>query len=301
MATPTRKKLRMEKIRRVYFEYWLLQNNIEYIKFYKGVLDKEKALETSPWFKEELRKFGLVSLVDPFKKIDWDYFREMRKPDKLLLYSMNLAKDDTFYEPVWLTPDLESCSWKEYEEYKGYEGEILLERISNPIVPFCPFVNVTIDLRFDKKEIIEGLHKIIDLQRKCWEIEPCNRDFVNKFHLYVQTWDLRKGSERITFRQIARVMRTNISTVKSRFYKAFELIYKEPFDPNLFRKAKKTVHKESLGRYCDTCKERQTCTILCPDVIQYIEQDQVKLREKTTSDIEAFADKNGTYHSCDDD
>jgi hypothetical protein len=291
----------MEKIRRVYFEYWLLQNNIEYIQFYKGVLDKEGASEPLQWFKKDLRKFGLVSLVNPFRKIDWDYFREMKKPDKLLLLSMNLARDDAFYAPVWLTPDLESYSRKEYEEYKRYEQEILLERISNPLTPFCPFVNVTIDLRFDKKEIIEGLHKIIDYHRKIWEIEPYNRDFINKFHLYAQTWDLRKGSERITFRDIARVMRTNFSTVKSRFYKAFELIYNKPYDPNLFIKAKKTVHKESLQRLCNDCNERETCTTPCPDIIQFIEQDQVKLRERTTSHIDAFPDKSGTDHSGDDD
>ncbi len=292
MATLTRKKLRIEKIRRTYFEYWLLQNNAEYIKFYKRSLDEEKELRTSKWSKKELRKFGLVNLVDPFRRIDWDYFRGERKPDILILLDMNLARDDTFREPVWLTVDLESRSRKEYEEYKGYEIEILLDRMDkdNPLAPFCPLVNVTIDLRFDKKEIIQGLLEIIDSQRELWEIEPYRRDFINKFHLYAQTWDLRKGSERITFQQIAEVMRTNITTAKSRFYKAFELIYKKPYDPNLFKKNKKTVHKESLRKHCDTCKERQTCSTPCPDIIQYIEQDQVKLREKTTPNASAFAD-----------
>jgi radical SAM protein with 4Fe4S-binding SPASM domain len=68
-------------------------------------------------------------------------------------------------------------------------------------------------------------------------------------------------------------MRVNIQVTKARFYKAFELIYGQAYDKELFTKAKNTVHKESLRKHCGTCNERENCKDPCPDVIPFVNQD----------------------------
>jgi hypothetical protein len=87
-------------------------------------------------------------------------------------------------------------------------------------------------------------------------------------------------------------MHTTISVVTSRFYRAFELIYGRPYNPDLFKEVKRTVHKESLKRTCRDCRERKNCNpYTCPTYIteidKYANQDWIKrdYREITFSNL----------------
>ena len=44
-----------------------------------------------------------------------------------------------------------------------------------------PFINLTLNLNFDKKEIIEEVSSKIDSWRKIKRIKPVSRDSINKF------------------------------------------------------------------------------------------------------------------------
>ncbi len=276
MAIKTRKKMRDEKIKKAYFEYWRLQNNVEYISFYKKVMgagNKESFHRTLDELTvDQVENFRIgnpskTTLVNPFKKIDWTYFKGGKTPDKYILLVMTIAQADDFYKPAYLVQMGKRRTPEEIQKYL-YESR---------------FIDVTIDLAFDKKEIIERVLSIIDSWRMTKEIKPRSRDSINKFHLHGETWDLRKGPERKTFTEIAKIMNTNTSTAKDRFYRAFELIYNKPYDPDKFMEARNTVHKETLKRTCDKCKERETCSTLCPDVISFVEQD---VREKSYREVQ---------------
>ena len=137
-----------------------------------------------------------------------------------------------------------------------------------------PHLKLTIDMRADDKDIYYELFQQIKAWREAKKVKRFNiRDPIKIFPLYCQAWDLRKGSGRLTFRQIARKMGANIQVTKARFYKAFELIYGQAYDKELFTKAKNTVHKESLRKHCGTCNERENCKDPCPDVIPFVNQD----------------------------
>ena len=100
-----------------------------------------------------------------------------------------------------------------------------------------------------------------------------HRDHTAKFHLYARIWDLRKGQYRKPFYEIARTIGISTSTIKTRFYRAFELIFGCSYDRERFKKLKKKVYKESLRRYCENCGERKICVDLCPDIAPFIMQD----------------------------
>jgi hypothetical protein len=84
MGIKTRKQLNKERFQRIYFHYWKLQNNPEYIEFWKketaflddfernpkeafAKVDKNDFIDSANLSK----KLGLGwVLLDPFKKID---------------------------------------------------------------------------------------------------------------------------------------------------------------------------------------------------------------------------------------
>ena len=77
------------------------------------------------------------------------------------------------------------------------------------------------------------------------------------------------------------MLNTNVSTVKSRFYRAFQIIYDRRYDPEIFKKEiKNKVYIEQLERTCKDCPKREKgCKELCPDVLKYYLQDDEKQRE----------------------
>lgn len=75
----------------------------------------------------------------------------------------------------------------------------------------------------------------------------------------------------------ARVPDINVSTVRKAYYRAFELVFGEAYNPE--KHSPKHLPPD-LTKRCSDCAERETCTVLCLDVIEYINQDEKYLREK---------------------
>lgn len=270
MGTKTRKQIKRERFLKIYFHYWKLQNNPEYIEYWKRQKAFLEDFQKDPkqafakyddnFFidSENLKtRFGLtVLLVDPFKKIDWEALVDSNKVDLDIIKAFG-------FSPLFMPVSVQRFH-REIEPNNKSE-------MGNPIL------RVLIDLNQDKKETLSMISDYIDRWRELRKLNrPDQRDQISKFYFFARVWDLRKGKDRLTFAEISEKMNTNIQTTKRRFYRAFELIYNKKYDPLIFRKARSTVYKESLKRECKSCPERKTCNDLCPDVIQYVEQDKVK-------------------------
>ena len=117
----------------------------------------------------------------------------------------------------------------------------------------------------------------IDSLRKSLENDRIHRDRLDKFHVYAQVWDLRKEPEYRSILEAARELKLHPSTLKMRYYKAYELIHGKQYEPGSI---KRSIRKQDLRKYCATCKDRETCKAPCPVVASYINQDKVPLREK---------------------
>ena len=261
----TLRKAWENSIRKAYFNYWRLQNNPEYIKFWekvKSLGDKayQKYIFNPPlkegenytewrlrtnwegeyksWLVENMRKFGVWEpLPDPYKKIDWKNF--IKNPDKEIIDSMNNVY----------------C----------YNADSK-RRFA-----------VKIDPMEDDWEILHKVKITINFYR-AWMatrgiFKPTKKEHLEKFPLYAQVWDLRKSPGRKSFQEIAKIMKRKPSTVKMMFYKAFELIFGKPYDPDFFKDYKSKIPKRSLEKCCDTCEERKTCKEPCSIIIPYIMQD----------------------------
>lgn len=291
MGNQTRKHFQNYLVKRAYFCYWRLQNNPNYIDFYKKIKGKQARdlrevffydpplLEgekdgdhrglKKKWgwhrYAEEKFKLGPFSVINPFKKIDWANFPKIQNPDQDIILALEYSR---MFRPAF--PSAFLFAPTEEENRNHHLG---------------PIVKFDIDIRCDNREIWGFLLKQIDLERASRGINCLNRDHLNKFHLYAQVWDLRKGQNRKPFREIARMGGVNISTTKSRFYKAFELIFGQAFDNDLFKKLKGPVYKESLAKYCENCSDRETCKDICPDVMSFVMQDW---KERDYREVQAF-------------
>jgi hypothetical protein len=255
MAKLSKKEIQRERILKVYFHYWKLQNNPAYVDFYRRWQEHEIPFEKIlseakihgyPWMTfGPPSKPGLSSMVcpipfvDPFKKIEW------RKVSGL---------DDLYFRDTF--------NFKLYSVY-----EIGCERTPGP------FLKVSIDPCADKKDIFSEISEMIDDWNKVNRTSPRDRDFLNKFPLYAQVWDLRRGANRKKFKEICQALNLSNSTCKSRYYKAFKLLYGRAYDREFDEKARRKVPKEALNKTCDICSEKRSCTIPCPDVLPYIMQD----------------------------
>lgn len=286
MPYKTWRKRREETISKAYFQYWQFQNNPDYVEFYVQNFTPQRLNDEgySTWARrlgleqkiestvcpqlEQKFKLSYPFPVDPFKKIDWSDFETiLLKPDREIL------KTFRHFQKNGGGPIVSPFSPHLFE-YAPSAVLDVVRKLDGHKYPFCFIPNV---VDYDKEEIFELMSQQIDSWRKWKMIQKLrHRDHVNKFHLYAHVWELRKGWDRKTFPEIAKMITANISTVKSRFYRAYELIFNKPFDTNLFIKLRNRVRKESLAKYCEICREYKTCRGECPDILPFIDQDKVK-------------------------
>lgn len=92
---------------------------------------------------------------------------------------------------------------------------------------------------------------------------------------------LSKAKSEVTFLKSlggdAEIPKIDISTVRKAYYRAFELVYGETYNPE-----KHTPKKlpPNLTKKCSSCPEREVCDTMCPDIMEYVKQDEKYLREK---------------------
>ena len=67
-----------------------------------------------------------------------------------------------------------------------------------------------------------------------------------------------------------------VSTAIKAYYRAFELVHGEKFDPDKHNLGKIPIE---LKNTCTNCPEYSTCEVPCPEVLEYANQDQRYQRE----------------------
>ncbi len=166
-----------------------------------------------------------------------------------------------------------------------------------PVFDEGDFLIIKINLKRNKDEIKEEVNNKIDYYH--YFINHDNRRLskdkvINKWHvfdIYNETKNFRKtfsqlitkARSEVRFLKIlggdAEIPKIDLSTVRKAYHRAFELVYSIAYDPNI-HSPKKLPPK--LIKTCDMCPERETCDTLCPDVMDYVIQDEKYLREKLT-------------------
>ena len=94
------------------------------------------------------------------------------------------------------------------------------------------------------------------------------------------------------FKQISKIFNISVSTAKKRYYRAYEILHDKKYNPAFYKKPE--IKKEYLGKECSSCKERETCEDLCPDVILLVGQDTKDYqREMSMLNLQQAADPDG--------
>lgn len=284
MAKRTHKQLKKERYQRIYFHYWKLQNNPEYIKFWEKQTTFLEDFQKNPeqtlakvdknFFtdSEEIIKFGLGGrLPDPYKKIDWKALIDSDKVDLDILRGLT-------FSPLFHSVHVQRFH-REVEPDQQPETR-------NPIL------RLLIDLSKDKEETLNQVSKYIDKWREIRKIELSkNRDQVGKFHIYAEIWDLRKGFPKLTFRDIGRKLKRPIKTVHSQFKRAYEYLYNKPYESTEHRAVIRSFVRKTS---CKNCPERFSCKIPCPEIEILLKEIEAKQAHKLD---QTYFDKSGKRKS----
>jgi hypothetical protein len=251
------------------FLFWCRENHIDETEY----LDHPEASKKG----EELcKKYGITYLFNPSTHIPkhlWSGFFNDEKEIVEVLYPT---------------------------DYRDLSEDELRKGIQPLYLPIPIFNNgeelaVKIDLKADKEVIINKFIAKLEyyqsfLIKNTSRMTPDRKvDKWDVWEAYNQTKSFKKALIKLNERAsvyarflndicfTANTPKTlDVSTIRKAYYRAFELVHEEKFDPKVHKPEKLPV---KLRRTCDKCPEYATCTALCPDVLEYAVQDEKYQRE----------------------
>ncbi len=166
---------------------------------------------------------------------------------------------------------------------------------------------IKIKLKADKDAIVTKIIQQIDYYQyfvsksKSRITSDRNVDKWKVWDIYNQTKSFKKTAEKLNAIIANRLKFLNgigikeeapqpviVSTVRKAYYRAFELVHGEKFDPLRHKPTKLPV---KLRRSCDKCPEYATCKALCQDALEYVSQDEKYQRDipKPDKDLELLS------------
>lgn len=149
------------------------------------------------------------------------------------------------------------------------------------------YLLVELNLEEKKERILAKLESLIHLYRRHYAREVARDTESRKIDKFL-VWDEYLSTR--NFSQLARKHKVKVNTVRASYYRAFESIMGQEYDPN--KHNRKIVKKEQLAITCDICKSRSKCKTLCPAVFAYADQDYVGQKERQSIDpLGSLADK----------
>jgi hypothetical protein len=145
--------------------------------------------------------------------------------------------------------------------------EVIVKRFIERLKYYHYFIQrdksrMTPDRKVYKWEVFDAYNKMKSFEKTAQKIKDRASTYVrflNRFGISVE------GPQEL-----------NVSTVRKAYYRAFELVYGEKFDPNRHRPEKLPME---LRKTCDRCPEKTTCKALCPEAWEYYMQDEKYQRE----------------------
>ena len=274
-----------ENIEQAKLKLALLKENFEYREWFDHFLEWQagEGWKKEAWPAHMFNRFGLVRLRFYIGHPKWEDVLDLINPRKEITDSPHLTR--LFYDhavtAIWVgnDPNREG-GWNQpirvVNEWGLKSGERLFK----------------VDLTKKKSQIIKELTEYLDRaymrrpEDANWTPdESRNREEAWR-HLAV--WKLRR--KRKSFSAIAREQEITKDAARKSFYRAFDLIHGEPYDPTLFKRDYWEIHQEDIGKQCKTCPSHPDnggdCNELCPDMLAYVDQDNRYQREKIGEDYQ---------------
>lgn len=166
------------------------------------------------------------------------------------------------------------------------------------------FLFVKIDLDHTKERIMREVELYLDCKmipyknkKKAKEGKDQKRARNKNYDTYLTVWDLR--DKKLTFPQIAvkvyrgKNIKKGTDLVYKNYARAYELIYGKKYDPEEIKAElrERGINKEVLNKTCSNCADKKCLEGFvfgkeshpCPEVIDFVEQDQGYRAEKQTS------------------
>jgi hypothetical protein len=206
----------------------------------------------------------LLKLLDPLKDPDIDNKREEFLLQKIF-YSHAIVQLEVDLDlPFEGVASRTMHTLKKLKPYERFYAVDLRKKKKQILMEFEEFLNSA--YRWKKFQKIET-----------WDID--NSRFRAEAWTHLKVWKLRR--KKLSFSQIAMDLKLTEDNAKKSFYRAFELIQGEKHDKDKLKKEAGRILINDLQKTCDTCPDRKTCTILCPEVLPFADQDILEnTREK---------------------
>lgn len=264
-----------------------LKENFEYQIFFNDFFEcdnKHRKAGDGVWPGLGFDRFGLVGLRfcmhNPFYK--YDEIIDLVNPQKdISACSNNLVAailPRLFYDPA--------VKLIEVGEIRHCEGGSQPIRTINErgLKPWERIYKV--DLRKKKKQIMQEFEGYLDRayfrnsEESNWTPDNSREREEESRHLAV--WKLRR--KRKSFSGIAKDQNITKDAAKKSFYRAFEMICGNKFDPVLFKRDYWEIRQADIGKQCKTCANHPDnggdCNELCPDMLAYVDQDSAYQRKQ---------------------
>ena len=243
----------------------LLKENFEYRTFFEKFIKivDDKSFSFPAYYFE---KFGLpgvrftvgapcyndvIELLDPYKEVKLDSKKEDNILSKIFYFpSVMQVEFNTSYIKGIASRTFESIERKKTKPH---------ERI---------FIA---DLRKKKKQLLREFSEFIDTAYNQSDLKPDNSRFRAEAWTHLKVWKLRR--KRLSFSNIAEQVKLTEDNARKSFYRAYELTQGRKYDPEMLRRQVWLVRKKELQKTCDNCPNRDTCTVLCPEILRFIDQD----------------------------
>lgn len=217
----------------------------------------------------------LLDVLNPYKEVPEEIpFGIKFSSDQRSICQILQQEPDDLWQPFETTAsfyDKESTiSLKPSERLLRVDLSNKRSKLISDFINFLDDVNLNRNA-FLSSETPEGkLHNIF-LNYSAWEQKKTR--FRKESWQHLKVWKMRR--QRKSYAIIAHELEIKIPAAKKSFARAFELIEGRKYDPTFFKDYKK-IHLHELNNPCEDCPERATCPELCPDALQYANQDQVK-------------------------
>ena len=257
----------------------LLKENFEYREWFDHFLEWQagEGWKKEAWPGYMFKRFGLVGLRFFIGSPNWKAVLDLINPGNDTIESPHLTR--IFYDHAVTSIEVGNESnheggWRQPIWVVNEKGLRPGERLFK------------IDLKKKKTQIKKEFSEYLDRAYMTRTAEsnwtPDNSRDRKEAWRHLAVWKLRR--KRKSFSDIAKELEITKDAAKKNFYRAFELICGNRFDPVLFKRDYWEIRQGDIGKQCRSCPNHPDyggdCNELCPDMLAYVDQDERYQREK---------------------
>ena len=274
----------------------LLKENFEYRKFFETfkALTENFSDDYYSYPIESFYKFGMIGISSVVLKVSLEQLLDVLDPQKDLTETPSKVTS-WILSHIFYSHAVEQIKFNNEPKTEGVAVRALNAVERAGLKPYERLIKI--DLRKEKVKIKEEFGIFLDYVYKFrdfsisrqennhfYDMIPNNTRDRQETWRHLEVWKLRK--KRLPFSKIAEQLKLTEDNTKKSFYKACELTQGRKYEPEMLKKEIWRVKIEELQKTCDNCPDRDTCTMLCPEVLGLVDQDTLKYtREKLFSDI----------------